>query len=77
MMRRLRELAAKEVSFGTESTLAARAFVPFIKKCQAKGYGFKLCYIWLPSAEEAIARVAARGARWRPYHPGSDDSTAL
>lgn len=60
MMRRLRELAAKEVSFGTESTLAARAFVPFIKKCQAKGYGFKLCYIWLPSAEEAIARVAAR-----------------
>lgn len=60
MMRRLRELAAKEVSFGTESTLAARAFVPFIQECRNRGYGFKLCYIWLPSVEAAVARVAAR-----------------
>jgi len=34
--------------------------VPFIQECQAKGYQFKLCYIWLPNVEVAIERVTAR-----------------
>ncbi len=60
MMKRLRELAAKNVSFATESTLSARAYVPFIKNCQARGYTFHLIYIWLPDPEMNVARVAAR-----------------
>lgn len=60
MMRRLRELSASGVDFGTETTLAARAFVPFIRKCQDAGYRFNLFYIWLPSADMAVERVAAR-----------------
>ncbi|MDQ3814314.1 MAG: zeta toxin family protein [Armatimonadota bacterium] len=60
MMKRLRELADEGVSFATESTLAARAFVPFINECKAKGYNFNLLYIWLPNVEMAIARVADR-----------------
>lgn len=60
MMKRLRELAAKNVSFGTESTLAARGFVPFIRDCRANGYTFHLIYVWLPSVEMNVARVAAR-----------------
>ena len=60
MMKRLRELAAKKVSFGTESTLSARAWVPFIKECQASGYTFNLIYVWLPNPEMNVARVEAR-----------------
>ena len=60
MMQRLRELAAQNVSFATESTLAARSFVPFIKECQMRGYTFNLIYVWLPNAEMNVARVACR-----------------
>ena len=62
MMKRLRELASKNISFGTESTLSARAWVPFIKECRASGYTFNLIYVWLPDPEMNIARVAARVA---------------
>lgn len=60
MMKRLRELAQKKVNFATESTLAARAWVPLIKNCQAHGYTFNLIYVWLPDPEMDVARVAAR-----------------
>jgi predicted ABC-type ATPase len=60
MMRRLRELAASGVDFATKSTLAARAYVPFIRDCQARGYRFNLIYLWLPSANMAVEHVAAR-----------------
>ncbi len=60
MMRRLRELAAKSVNFATESTLAARAYVPFIQECRKRGYRFNLIFVWLPDAEMNVARVAAR-----------------
>ncbi len=60
MMKKLRELAETGVDFGTETTLSARAYVPFIESCRARGYGFNLFYIWLPDAEMAVERVAAR-----------------
>lgn len=60
MMRRLRDLAAKGLDFGTESTLAARAYVPLIEKWRAESYRFHLFYVWLPDAEMAVERVAAR-----------------
>lgn len=60
MMRQLRELAGKGVDFGTESTLAARAYVPLIEKWRGEGYRFHLFYIFLPDAEAAVSRGAAR-----------------
>ena len=60
MMKRLRELATKNVSFGTESTLAARAWVPFIRDCRERGYRFNLIYVWLPDVEMNVGRVASR-----------------
>ena len=60
MRNRLRELRDKNVDFATESTLAARTYVPFVRGCQARGYSFHLIYLWLPSVELAIERVAAR-----------------
>jgi predicted ABC-type ATPase len=60
MMKRVWELAANGVNFGSESTLAARSWVRLIKRCQESGYRFNLFYIWLPSVEIAIERVASR-----------------
>jgi predicted ABC-type ATPase len=60
MMKRVQELAALSIDFGSESTLAARSWVRRIEQLQASGYRFNLFYIWLPSAELAIERVTAR-----------------
>ena len=60
MRNRLRQLRDKNVDFATESTLAARTYVPFVRDCQTRDYRFHLIYLWLPTPELAIARVAAR-----------------
>ena len=60
MLERLRELAARRVSFAFESTLASRSFAPWIAQLCATGYEFGLLYLWLPSPEHAVARVAER-----------------
>ena len=60
LVRRLRELADRGTDFGTESTLSARAFAPFVQRCQERGYRFNLIYVWPRSVELSIARVAAR-----------------
>lgn len=60
MMKELRQLAKQGVDFGTESTLAARAYAPLIDEWKSMGYRFHLFFVWLPSSEAAIDRVAAR-----------------
>ncbi|MBI1901363.1 MAG: AAA family ATPase [Planctomycetia bacterium] len=60
MMSRLRELAGKRASFAFESTLASRTFAPWLKQLIAADYEFRLVFLWLPSADMAVARVAER-----------------
>jgi len=60
MMKRLRMIAQNGEDFASESTLAARAWAPFIQDCKARGYQFNLIYVWLPSADLAVERVKAR-----------------
>jgi predicted ABC-type ATPase len=60
MMKRLRQLALNGENFASESTLAARAWIPFIEDIKTRGYAFNLIYIWLPSADLAVERVRAR-----------------
>lgn len=60
MLRRLRELAAKRVSFAFETTLASRTFAPWIESLINDGWRFQLVFLWLPSPELAVARVRDR-----------------
>jgi predicted ABC-type ATPase len=60
MIRRLRELAEQRANFAFETTLASRTFAPWIADLGRSGYAFHLVYLWLPSADMAIARVAGR-----------------
>lgn len=60
MLHRIDALAEKRIPFGLESTLAARSLAPRIRNLIENGYEFHLVFLWLPSADMAVARVADR-----------------
>jgi predicted ABC-type ATPase len=60
MLSRMRDLARQRVNFAFETTLASRTFAPWLKELKQGGYACPLVYLWVPSAEFAIARVASR-----------------
>jgi predicted ABC-type ATPase len=60
MLGRLRDLARHRVNFAFETTLASRTFAPWLADLIRSGYQFHLVFLWLPSADLAVARVAAR-----------------
>lgn len=60
MLARLKQLAASRATFAFETTLATRSFAPWLRELCDSGYRFALIFLWLPDAEQAIARVAER-----------------
>lgn len=60
MLQRLDELAGERSSLAFETTLASRSFAPWLKRLISSGYQFHLVFLWLPSAENALTRVAQR-----------------
>jgi predicted ABC-type ATPase len=60
MLRRLRGLATARRTFAFETTLAGRTFAPWLRSLVASGYQFHLVFVWLPSADMAVARVRDR-----------------
>jgi len=62
MLERLNDLAEQRVSFGFETTLASRSFVPWLEQRLRDGYAVHLIFLWLASPEMALARVARRVA---------------
>jgi predicted ABC-type ATPase len=62
MVERLQTLAEAGVDFAFETTLAARSFAPFLRDCRNRNYTINLIYLWLPSPDLAVARVARRVA---------------
>jgi predicted ABC-type ATPase len=55
-----RQLATQRVSFAFETTLASRSFAPWLRGLRASGYEIHLLFLWLPSADFALDRVAER-----------------
>jgi len=60
MLSRLRELARQRVDFAFEATLASRRFAPWLGGLRRGGYLVHLLFLWLPSADLAVERVAER-----------------
>ncbi len=61
MLVRIRELASQRVNFAFETTLASRSLAPWLRQLAAtSGYAVHLVYLWLPSADFAVERVAER-----------------
>lgn len=46
--------------FAVETTLASRTLAPRISRMQGLGYAFRLIFLWSPSVDFSIARVASR-----------------
>lgn len=60
MLERMQKLLDERKTFSFETTLAARSYARRIPKWQANGYQVFLFFLWLPSEELAIERVANR-----------------
>lgn len=60
MLARLRELADEHVSFAFETTLAAKSYANWLLSLHERGYRSHLLFLWLPTPEMAVKRVASR-----------------
>lgn len=60
MLERVRGLAARRVDFAFETTMASRSFAPWIRGLVAEGWAFHVVFLWLPSADLCLARLADR-----------------
>lgn len=62
MLQRIDALINKQADFAFETTLSTRSYVSLIKRAKEVGYTVTLLFIYLPSSEMAIQRVAERVA---------------
>jgi len=60
MLERLDQLEKQRADFAFETTLASKSFAARLRRLRQTGYRIHLMFLWLPSAEMAIARVASR-----------------
>lgn len=60
VLRRMDELERERSSFALETTLASRSLAARIRRLRQSGYRFRLFFLWTPSAEFSVQRVAAR-----------------
>jgi predicted ABC-type ATPase len=63
MLQRMRALRQRRESFAFETTPASRSFAPWLTGLKNEGYAVDVIFLWLPSVETAITRVADRVAR--------------
>jgi predicted ABC-type ATPase len=60
MIERMKALIRNGESFAFETTCAGRAYLPWLRDCQARGWRVLLLFLWLPTPEVALERVARR-----------------
>ncbi len=63
MLDEIRARVSHRQSFAFETTLSGRTYARLIRGWQGLGYHVKLIFLSLPSADMAVARVAARVAQ--------------
>ncbi len=60
MLEEIHEKVSQNKSFAFETTLSGRTYVKLLRECRKRGYHIVLVFLSLPSADMAVARVAAR-----------------
>ena len=60
MLQRMGELVGAGQSFAFETTCASRGHARFLHNAKDAGYRVTLLFLWLPSSDLAVARVARR-----------------
>jgi len=60
MLEEVHEKVRLRKSFAFETTLSGRTYLKLLHECRANGYHITLAFLSLPTADMAVARVAAR-----------------
>lgn len=60
MLEQIRLLGQRRLDFAFETTLSGKSYLPLLQKLKKEGYSLHLFYLWLPSVDLALARVADR-----------------
>lgn len=60
LLQRVEELSSAKETFGFETTLSGRGYVRRLRNMKGAGYRVYLFFLWLPSTDLAVARVANR-----------------
>jgi predicted ABC-type ATPase len=62
MLERVRRLASGDSEFAIETTCSGKGHINFLHHCKQKGWQITLIFLWLPSFQMALERVANRVA---------------
>ena len=63
LLEQIRSLAGKRSDFGFETTLSGVTHVALLRRLKAQGYRIQLFFLWIPTVEMALARIADRVRR--------------
>lgn len=72
MLEEIKRLADTGLDFALETTLSGRLYAPWFGSLRDKGYKVCLFFLWLPTVEMALARVAERVAHGGHHVPEAD-----
>jgi len=60
LIEQMRDMIRRGQSFAVETTCAGKSYLRILKDCQSAGWRVSLIYLWVPSPEYSIMRVARR-----------------
>ena len=60
MLEQMEALTCRRESFAFETTLAGRSYAPWLRRLRRQGYTVRLFFLWLPTVNMALTRVATR-----------------
>ena len=82
LLEQIRLVASRQSDFGFETTLSGVTYVALLRGLKARGYRIQLFFLWIPTVEMALARIADRVNRGghdipekvvrRRFHKGID-----
>jgi predicted ABC-type ATPase len=72
VLQQIHEYAERGVDFAFETTLSGKSYVSLLTELKARGYALHLFFLWLPSAELAIARIKERVQEGGHHVPAED-----
>jgi len=72
LLERSQELSVAKTSFAFETTLSGRTYAHLLGTLKEQGYRVELYFLWLPSADMAVARVQWRVKQGGHSVPDSD-----
>ena len=63
LLEQIRLLASARSDFGFETTLSGVTYVALLQRLKTQGYRTQLFFLWIPTVEMALARIADRVRR--------------